>query len=128
MYIDTTAVAGTPVMTRTEKLLRWADLIRKSPTRPTLHHRVEYISSENLHLPYFYSDGSSVFGIATVDPKFQEAGLVSTGTTNQRGTNSVKDIMKFFGLTQEQLHEFSCNCGGEIDREEMARRVERLAA
>lgn len=127
MYIDTATMTGTPVMTRTEKLTRWAELIRKHPYPPTIFHRLEYLDHDGLRAPKFHSDDTTtVFGIATSDPKFQEAGLVPTDGINIRGTNSVKDIMDFFELTQAQLHEFSCDCGGPMHQETMARRVESL--
>jgi hypothetical protein len=41
---------------------------------------------------------------------------------------SLIQLMGFFQLTQAQLHEFSCDCGGIITREDIADRIERLAA
>jgi hypothetical protein len=59
----------------------------------------------------------TALGVAVRSPEFQKQGI---GTT-------IHDVMKFFGLTQQQLHEFSCDCGGPITREQQARRIEGLA-
>jgi hypothetical protein len=36
--------------------------------------------------------------------------------------------MHFFELSQHELHEFSCDCGGVITNDEMAKRINTLAA
>jgi RimJ/RimL family protein N-acetyltransferase len=59
----------------------------------------------------------TALGAAVRDPEFQKQGI---GTT-------IHDVMKFFGLTQQQLHEFSCDCGGAISNDQQARRIEGLA-
>jgi hypothetical protein len=62
-------------------------------------------------------DHPTALGSAARDPEFQKQGI---------GT-SVYDVMKFFDLTQQQLHEFSCDCGGAISKEQQAHRIEGLA-
>jgi hypothetical protein len=62
-------------------------------------------------------DHPTALGTAARDPEFKKQGI---GTT-------VHDVMKFFGLTQKQLHEFSCDCGGAISKEQQAHRIEGLA-
>jgi hypothetical protein len=60
-----------------------------------------------------------VFAIASTDPVFNQDGL-------PHGAN-LPTFMGYFEITQRQLHEFSCDCGGHISNEEMSRRIERLA-
>jgi hypothetical protein len=105
----------TPPMTRSDKLLQLAELIRHSRLDFYLFHELEY-----------YTDGQlmaaihprSVFALAASDGPFKDAGLKGASAAN---------AMKFFELSQQELHEFSCDCGGGIDNEAMAKRVERLA-
>ena len=43
-------------------------------------------------------------------------------------SGSVGDAQRFFELSREELAEFSCVCGGSINNNEMAERIERIAA
>lgn len=110
-----------PDMTRREKLLHFAHVVRYSRRddnyagRFFLFNNIEYMDDSVLARcshPY------SPFAVAAADPVLKDAGL-----TGGDGLS----IKRFFELTTEQLHEFSCDCGGMIDNEEMARRIERLA-
>ena len=104
------------VMTRREKLMRLAMLVRSS------HHTYFFI----FHLLENESDVSlmkirhhaSAFAMAAADPTFKAAGL--------KGDNAWC-AKQFFELTRDELHEFSCNCTGELNNEEMARRIEAVA-
>jgi hypothetical protein len=104
-----------PEMTRTEKLLRWAKIVRTGYNL-SLYHDLEHKSKEHLKT-MTVTEHPTALGSATRDPEFQKQGI---GTT-------VHDVMKFFDLTQKQLHEFSCDCGGAISNEQQAHRIERLA-
>lgn len=109
------AIAVPPPMTRRDKLLRWADLIERYNGDLVIFHKLEYVSP--CHLGSYGGHGSA-FGVASGDPVFRDAGLAG-------GTAS--DAMNFFELSQEELHEFSCDCGGHISNTMMAARVRRLA-
>jgi hypothetical protein len=115
--LDITTIAGTVTLTRKEKLLRWARLIRESAMRLHIYNEMEYWPSQTLAGPLPNVD--SAFTLAAKDPIFASMGF---------GPNpSVNSTMKFFGLSLNELHVFSCDCGGHIDNKEMARRVEYLA-
>lgn len=116
-------------MTRREKLLHWASLVRKTITRLMLHSGLEYYSGDALTRPGYWVDGYTAFGLAMMDPAFQALGLRGQdyGDGSGRETGTIAQIMGFFELTQAQLHEFSCDCGGSISNTQMADRIERLA-
>jgi hypothetical protein len=120
-----------PAMTRYEKLMRWAQLVRNAPTRMYLMHGLEYYTPDQLKVPAFHYRGPdaacSAFGLAMADPVLAEAGLKSSVEATFPGTGAISDIMGFMELTQQQLHEFSCDCGGSISNTDMADRIERLA-
>lgn len=109
------------VMTRREKLLRWAKLVRESTKDYHIYHGLEYQSPEALRQMYVQKDHPTAFALALNDPILQDAGFDSTKTV------SIADTMQFFELSQEQLHEFSCDCGGSISNRQMADRIEKLA-
>ena len=113
---DEVALLAKPVMTRREKLLRFAAIVRSNRDRPFyLYHNLEGYNPEQLNS---IGLGESAFAAAAADPILRDAGL--TG-------NSVGDAQRFFELSQHELHEFSCNCGGEITNDDMANRIERIA-
>jgi hypothetical protein len=115
-------VIAVPVqMTRRERLARWADLVRAYKNRELiLYHAVEYWSRAQLRSFRPIDMGAeSAFTLAVKDPSFQQQGL-AVGS-------SIADVMSFFSLSQGQLHDFSCDCGGYIDNRKQAERIERLA-
>lgn len=105
-----TAVA----LTRKEKLTRWAQLARQHTHAFSLVHLLERWRGEELSrtLP------STPMALAAADPVFQAAGLQGS---------SAADTMKFFELNQDELHAFSCDCGGHISNSDMADRIDHLA-
>ena len=109
-------------MTRSEKLRHWAGLVRNYRGRYhlILFHGLEYLTPQQLRDARMPSDHPSAFGLAAADPKFRQQGLSSSP--------SVTEIMGFFELSQDQLHEFACDCGGHVSNGEMARRIDGLAA
>lgn len=119
--ITTTAAPVMIKMTRRERLRRWADLIRNIRGCPIyIYHRLEYETDQYLNDPraVLTGDYPNAFTIALKDPVLQAEGLKG---------GSIADVQKFMELTKEQLHEFSCDCGGHISNDEMARRIERIA-
>lgn len=113
---DEVALLAKPVMTRREKLMRFAEVVRSHRDRPFgLYHNLEGYHPEQLQS---IGINGSAFEAAAADPILRDAGL--TGQT-------VADAQRFFELSQHELHEFSCNCGGEITNEDMARRIEHVA-
>jgi len=127
-HVDISEVTATaaPVMirmTRREKLLRWAKLVREYSRQLYLYHRLEYWDSFQLSNPTNLRTVDSMsrqnaFSLAYADPVLAAEGLKG---------DSIAGVMGFMELTQAQLHEFSCDCGGAIDNDEMARRIEKLA-
>lgn len=108
-----------PQATRYEKLMRWAMLCRNSTLGLSLGHNLEYCERRVLAYTSASQFGYSALSIAAVDPVFQSQGM-------PRGT-SILDVMMFMEINQDQLHEFSCDCGGGISNEDQARRIEELA-
>lgn len=113
---DEVALLAKPVMTRREKLLRFASIVRSNVGAYGLYHNLEGYTPEQLNS---IGLGGSAFAAAAADPILRDAGL--TGP-------SVGDAQRFFELSQHELHEFSCDCGGAIDNNVMANRIESLAA
>ena len=105
---------------RNEKLQHWAKLVSEAPFPLGLYHRLEYYKPESLDEIKIRATDSSAFGLAVSDPTLQRQGL--------RPEMSVWRLMHFFGITQMQLHQFSCDCGGAITREQMADRIRHLAS
>ena len=106
-----------PVLTKREKLFRLAHLIRHCGY-PSL-----YMFSNLEHRPDFdlpmLQHPTSAFTLAAQDGILKDAGLAGP---------TVADAKKFFQLSTDELHAFSCDCGGALSNEQMARRVELLAA
>lgn len=104
-----------PPMTRKEKLLRWAGLIKASKFKPRMGHLLEYQAQCYLDI---YTWRHSPMSIAFADPVFREVGLEN---------DTVGGTIRFFELSKEDLHTFSCNCGGAISARVMAKRIRALA-
>ncbi len=102
-------------MSRRDKLMRFADVVRRSERPFFIFHGLEYYHPSQLGGCYH---PASAFSAAASDPILKDAGL--------KGDTAL-DAMQFFDLAQSELHEFSCDCGGVISNEEMAKRIERLA-
>ena len=113
-------------MTRQQKLTHWARLLRSLPPDETLwiFHKLEYWSKPTLGVivrDHTRWQSRSAFCVAFAHPAFREQGLPN------ESAGRFADIMNFFQLSQEQLHEFSCDCGGQINTRDMADRIDRLA-
>lgn len=115
-------IALATTMTRRAKLARWATIIRQAEHPFRLYHRLEHYRQDQLD--HIIVDQFSAFGLATRDPILRDAGLVGSQVT---GLTTIGDTMRFFELTKEELHEFSCDCGGEISNAKMADGIEKIA-
>jgi hypothetical protein len=107
------------VMTKKERLEHWAELVRHFKGPLYLFHNLEYYTPLQLKSAYPGCGAISAFTLAEKDTTFQDQGL-KVGST-------LADHMKFFSLTQQELHEFSCDCGGHIDNRNMASRIQHVA-
>lgn len=124
-----TVTAVTTIMSRKEKLQRWADLIRMMGDTPlALFSNLERWDQEMLDHVYCFPGESHAFGVALCDPILQDAGLVGKPAPGKPpGSASISEVTGFFELSKEELHEFSCDCGGSISNREMASRIEHIA-
>ncbi len=117
------AVAIPIKMTRREKLLRWAKLVRENGDYfggyLALYSGLEYWPRHLLDDTHPSRGEPSAFAIAMADDILHEQGLSRNP--------SILGIMQFFELTQRQLHEFSCDCGGHLTKDEIADRIISLA-
>jgi hypothetical protein len=116
--INTVNVVGVS-LDRKAKLVRWADLVAKSKIGLGLMHNLEYYNPIQLKHAPIHDSGTNAFTIACADPVLQSAGLSPKAT--------LPEVMTFFDITQRQLHEFSCDCGGVISTKQMAGRIAKLA-
>jgi hypothetical protein len=118
-------------MTRSQKLLHWAGLVRKFNFL-RIYHNLEHYPADMLAAPIDGDDFAircgtpGLFGVALNEPVFREQGLV--GSPSPSGpVVSPRNIMDFFELSQAELHEFSCYCGGRLTGPQIAERMVRLA-
>ena len=108
---------ATPPVTKPQRLQRFANVIRCGPRVPLhLFINLEYRDTGEWD---YLAHPSSAFALAAKDSLLHDAGL--TG-------DSVGDAHRFFDLSREELADFSCVCGGSINNNEMANRIERIAA
>ena len=101
-------------MTRREKLLHWARIVR--PLKAVrIYHQLEYYGRENhaaaICCPAYdrHYGTPGLFGTALASPVFRAQGLVGTPLSDGMAGVSPRQIMDFFELSQAELHEFSCN-------------------
>lgn len=116
--------AAPAAMSRREKLMLWASAIRSAGYNLVIFHNLEYYRKEQLALA---GHTVSAFHLAGNIPALQGQGIKQDLTIGDNKTVSAAEAMRFFELKQSELHEFSCDCGGSISREDMARRIEGLA-
>lgn len=119
--LSTTAVMerisppAAPTMTRRDKLLRWGDLIRACPHGLILFNNLEHMPPDvwdTIAHPH------SAFALAANDPDLRAAGLKG---------EFVGDAVRFFELSRDEVHAFSCDCGGAISNAQMAGRIDAMA-
>lgn len=111
-----TLTTAFPVLTKRDKLLRLAQIVRTAPHSVFMFSNVEYMSVAEKRMS---SHPNSAFTLAASDAILKDAGL--------RGT-SIDEGQCFFELTNIELHAFSCDCGGHVNNERMASRIERIAS
>jgi hypothetical protein len=110
---------ATPVpMSREDKIERWASLIERHTTGLALFHLLERMGQSELDA-MLIKDTPTAFGLAVADPVLREAGLTES---------TVGGCQRFFELSQADLHEFSCDCGGTIANNVMAVRLRGMAS
>lgn len=109
-------ISNIQTMSRREKLFRLARLIRECALhRLYMFSNIEYLTPNEL---VGLRHPQSAFAVAAQDGILKDAGLKG---------DTVKDAQEFFALSNNELHAFSCDCGGVLSNEQMARRVESLA-
>jgi hypothetical protein len=107
-------------MSRSEKLHYWAVLVRECRWNVRMVHGLEYARQRDLDQAVIrHCAVQTALEIAISDPTLQAQGLSDRST--------IGDALRFFELTQDQAHAFSCDCGGYINNGEQADRIERLA-
>lgn len=109
-------IVAVPVMSKREKLMRLAALVRSFGYSLYMFNGLEYRTARELETmvhPF------SAFALAAKDPILQDAGLQG---------DSVADAKRFFELSNDELHAFSCDCGGHLSNGAMARRIETIAS
>lgn len=114
-------VVSLPTMTRREKLLRWAQIVRATTKNFYIFNGLEYWTPDQLSVglgDWAPASSTTAFAAAASDSILRDAGLKG---------DTPAESMRFFELSQSELHEFSCDCGGAISNTEMARRIEGLA-
>ncbi|MDX8477291.1 hypothetical protein RFN28_02220 [Mesorhizobium sp. VK24D] len=88
-----------PVMSRTQRLVRWAELLEREPGRLlTALTGTEYRAPRERNV--MRGDGSPI-SVALEDPVLYDEGLKN---------DTYGEAKRFFELTDHQLHEIVCYC------------------
>ncbi|RTM10228.1 MAG: hypothetical protein EKK31_03270 [Hyphomicrobiales bacterium] len=88
-----------PVMSRTQRLARWAQLLERDPSRMlTALAGTEYRAPAERDV--MRGDGSPI-SVAAADPILRDEGLKG---------DSYGEAKRFFELTDNELHEIVCYC------------------
>jgi hypothetical protein len=103
------------VMSKKEKIIKWASLVYNHSRRIRMLHDLEYMTPEQLRT---VDTTDTIYSIAGKDPALQAAGLAGT---------SVSANKEFFNLSSNELHHISCDCLGELENYQMAKRIGELA-
>jgi len=114
------------VMNKKDKLLRLAKLVREYSGNLFVYNGLEYQHRVHFAMKCI---NSTAFELAAADPVFQALG---------HEPQNLLDSINFFELrggacdlgrpsADDELHEFSCDCGGSISNAEMADRIEAIA-
>ena len=103
-----------PVLSRRERLARWAELLEREPRRKLQAlWRVEFAPErERTHTR---ADNSPI-SVAFADPTLRAAGLEG---------DTLGDAERFFELSREDAHQLLCDChyNGRMDGETVAKRL-----
>jgi hypothetical protein len=103
-----------PVLSRRERLERWAELLERDPHRSLRAlPRVEFVAERDRA---GMRDDDSPIAVAFADPVLRAAGLEG---------DTFGDAQRFFELSWEDAHELLCDCHyvGRLDGETVARRM-----
>jgi hypothetical protein len=117
---DTELVQAIPIvehMTRAQKLQRLARLVRECPSLVHRYNGLEYAHPDILE-NVTVCGSRSALSLAGRDPEFQKQGLSEHST--------IAAALRFFELTRQQAHAFSCDCHGRMTNEQQAHQIERL--
>jgi hypothetical protein len=88
-----------PTMTRSERLARWAELLERDPERRlSTFYQTEY---RPLYARKAMRSADSPISVAFSDPVLRGEGLEE---------DSYGEARRFFGMTDQQLHEVVCSC------------------
>jgi len=90
---------GRSAMTRSERLERWAELLEREPDRHlATFYQTEYRPS---YVRKAMCSAGSPISVAFADPVLRGEGLED---------DSYGEAKRFFGMTEQQLHEIVCSC------------------
>jgi hypothetical protein len=108
-----------PVMSRRERLERWAECLEREPQRQL--KSLEEIEWAPRAERYATRADNSPLAVAFADPVLREEGLSS---------DRLGDALTFFELTEGEAHRVLCSClhGRTMQAGEAARRVRSVAA
>jgi hypothetical protein len=112
-------VKPAPVLTRRERLKRWAELLERDPAAK-LRTLNEIEFQPRPARPLMRADGSP-FSVAYADPVLRAAGLEG---------DTLGDAMRFFGMSQHEAHRVVCYCmhGRTVEGRTAANTVRAIAA
>jgi hypothetical protein len=110
-------ILAPPILSRRERLERWAELLEHQPARMRAIPGVEFGSRSKRNARR--ADGSPL-AVAYADPVLRVAGLQG---------DRIGDAAAFFGLSHGQLHLLVCSChhGGTVEPSAAAEYVRALA-
>lgn len=108
-----------PVLTRTERLERWADLLERDPAR-----RLRSLGEIETRTPaerLLMRSPDSPLSVAFEDPLLRSAGLAS---------DRLGDGMSFFEISEDDAHRLMCSClnGWSMSSGKVARGVRKIAS
>jgi len=113
-YVADLKPSQVPVLSKRERLDRWAELLEREPDR--VLRTLDEIEWKPKAVRYAMRADDSALTVAFNDPVLRTAGLVS---------DRFGDAVNFFQISEHDAHIVLCSChGGEFMRaEEAARRV-----
>jgi hypothetical protein len=114
-------LAPPAVMTRYDKLMRFAEIVRKAHVTFFIFSNIEKKNDEIWRTTYH---PCSAFHVALQDEVLRDAGLRADLPA---GNISIYGAAQFFELSRTDMHAFSCDCSGQISNVQMADRIEAIA-
>jgi hypothetical protein len=114
--LATMAVPVVTAMTRRDKLLRLATLVRAEKAQFfRMMHGLEYMTKSELRR---IEVRDTIFERAAADPVFKDAGLKP---------DRLDEAVRFFELSREDLHSLACDCCGQLSNATVAKILETLS-